>query len=110
MARLSLGPTQSTTTVLLRSTKRQGRTCNPDPSSRRLAVGDPLELLGVLHSIERVVVIVVPLLMMTLRILELSTGRERAPTESQMMTVQMMKRRLRRRRHLQFSTHLREDS
>jgi hypothetical protein len=37
--------------------------------------------------------------MMTLRITELSIGRERAPTESQMMAIKMM-RRLRRRRHL----------
>jgi len=44
--------------------------------------------------------VAVPLLMkMTLRIIELSIGRGRAPIESQMMmTVMMMSRRLRRRR------------
>jgi hypothetical protein len=48
-----------------------------------------------------VVVIAAPLLMMmTPRIIELSTGRERALTESQMMIVLMMRRRLRSRRHL----------
>ena len=98
-------------TVLLRSTRKQSRIFTPLLVIKR-AVGGPLEQLGVLHITERVVMAATPLLMMTtLRITELRTGRERAPTESQMITVQMMRRRLsRRRRHLQFSTHLREDS
>ena len=92
----------------MRDTRRQDKRCILG-SVRRRAVGD---LLEVLHSTERVVMAVAPfLMMMTLRITELRTGRERASTESQMITVQMMRRRLRRRRrHLQFSTHLREDS
>jgi len=112
MARSSLVPRPSMTPeLLLRDTRRQDRRCILG-SVRRRAAGDLLELLEVLHSTERVVMAVAPfLMMMTLRITELRTGRERAPTESQMITVQMMRRRLsRRRRHLQFSTHLREDS
>ena len=75
---------------LWRNTRRQGRICILDLVSRsRAAAGDPLEPLGVLHSIERVVmVIAAPLLMMKLRIIELSTGKGRAlieiQTESQM--------------------------
>ena len=112
MARSSLVPRPSMTPeLLLRDTRRQDKRCILG-SVRRRAAGDLLELLEVLHSTERVVMAVAPfLMMMTLRITELRTGRERAPTESQMITVQMMRRRLsRRRRHLQFSTHLREDS
>jgi len=79
--------------LLLRGTRNQGRISTPGLVSRA-AAGDPLELLGVLHSTKRVVVKVAPLLiMMTLRITEFSTGRERALTESQMMIVQMMMRR-----------------
>ena len=113
MARSSLVPRPSMTPeLLLRDTRRQDRRCILG-SVRRRAAGDLLELLEVLHSTERVVMTAAPLLMMkTLRIIELRTGRERAPTENQMITVQMMRRRLRRRRrrHLQFSTHLKEDS
>ena len=101
MAGSSIGLRLSTIDLFLRNTRRQDRTCIPSLVSRsRLVAGDPLELLGVLHSIERVVVVAVPLLMMmTLRIIELSIGRGRAPIESQMMmTVLMMSRRLRRRR------------
>ena len=54
MARLSLGPRPSTTTVFLRGTRRS-RIFTPILVSRR-AAGDPLEPLGVLHSTERVVV------------------------------------------------------
>jgi hypothetical protein len=103
MAGLSLGPRLSTTNLLFRGTRRQSRTCILDSVSRsRAAVGDPQELLEVLHSIERVVMVAAPLLMMMrLRITELSIGRGRAPAESQiMMTVLMMSSRLRRRRHL----------
>ena len=61
----SLGPRLITTDLLLRNTRRQDRTCILGLVSRsRAAAGDPLELLGVLHSIERVVTVVVPLLMM----------------------------------------------
>ena len=83
MAGSSLGPRLSTTNLLLRNTRRQGRTCVPGSVSRsRATIGDPLEPLGVLCSIERMVMVAVPLLMMmTLRISELSTGKERALTE-----------------------------
>ena len=99
MARSSLVPRPSMTPeLLLRDTRRQDRRCILG-SVRRRAAGDLLELLEVLHSTERVVMVAAPLLlMMTLRITELRTGRERAPTESQMIIVQMMRRRLRRRR------------
>jgi hypothetical protein len=65
MVGLSLGPRLSTTNPLLRNTIRQGRTCILGSVSRsKAAVGDPLELLGVLHSTERAVMVAVPLLMM----------------------------------------------
>jgi hypothetical protein len=69
---------------LLRNTRRQGRTCILDLASQsRAAAGDPLEPLGVLHSIKRVVMVAAPLLMMmTLKTKKLSIGREGAPTES----------------------------
>jgi hypothetical protein len=94
--------------------KKARQDMHPRISQQEQAVaGDPLELLGVLHNIERVVMVAVPLLMMMrLKITELSTGRGRAPTKSQMMmTVLMLSKRLRRRRrrHLQFRTHLKED-
>jgi hypothetical protein len=97
---------------LLRGTRKPSRTFTPPLVSRRRATaGDPLEPLGVLHSTERVVMVtVVLLMMMRLKITELSQGRGRALIEVQMMTVVMMRRRLRRMRHFQFSTHLREDS
>jgi len=55
-----------------RNTRRQGRTCILDSvSGSKAAAGDPLEPLGVLHSIDRVVmVIAAPLPMMKLRITE----------------------------------------
>jgi hypothetical protein len=88
MAKLSLCPRPSTIEQLLRNTRRQGRTCIPDLASRsRAAAGDPLETLGVLHSIKRVVMVAAPLLMMTLKTTELSIGREGALTKSQMITV-----------------------
>jgi hypothetical protein len=97
----------------LRNTRRQDRTCIQDSVRRnRAAAGDPLELLGVLHSTRRVVMVIAAphLMMMRLKITELSTERGRALIESQMMMIVLiMNRRLRRRRHLQFSTHLRED-
>jgi len=65
MAGLSLGLRLSMTDLLLRNTRRQDMTCIPSLVSRsRAAAGHALELLGVLHSIERVVTVVVPLLMM----------------------------------------------
>ena len=92
MARSSLVPRPSMTPeLLLRDTRRQDRTCIPDLVSRsRVAVGDPLEPLGGLYSIERVVmVLAAPLLMMKLGIIELRTGKGRAlieiQTESQMV-------------------------
>ena len=66
MAGLSLGLRLSMTDLLLRNTRRQDMTCIPSLVSRsRAAAGDPLELLGVLHSTERVAMVtVVPLLLM----------------------------------------------
>ena len=65
MAGSNLGLRLGMTDLLLRNTRRQDMTCIPSLVSRsRAAAGDPLELLGVLHSIERVVMVVVPLLMM----------------------------------------------
>jgi hypothetical protein len=43
-------------------------------------------------------------------ITELNQGRGRALTEVQTMMTVVMRRRLRRKGNLQFSTHLREDS
>ena len=91
MARSSLVPRPSTITVLLRGTRRQSRTFTLALVNRR-AVGDPLVQLGVLHSTETVVMIVVPLLMMIQMILELSLGRGRALIEGQVMIAQMMMR------------------
>ena len=70
---------------LWRNTRRQGRTCIPDLVSKSRAVaGDPLEPLGALHSTERVVMLIAaPLLVMKLRIIDLSTGKGRALTETQ---------------------------
>ena len=96
MAGSSPDPRLNTTNLRSRNTRRQGRTCILGSISRsRAATGDLLELLGVLHSAERVaMVIVVPLLMMMrLKITGLSQGRGRAPIESQMMTVVMTRRR-----------------
>ena len=107
MADSSHGLRLSMTDLLLRNTRTQGRTCILGLVSRsRAAVGDPLELLGVLHSIGKAVMVAVYLLMMMrLKITELSIGRGRALIENQMtMIVLMMSRR-----HLQFNTHLRED-
>jgi hypothetical protein len=89
-------------TVPLRGIRRQSRTHLIGLVSRsRAAAGKPSRATRGAHSTKRVVVTAAPLLMMmTLRIIELSTGRERALTESQMMIVLMMRRRLRRRRHL----------
>jgi hypothetical protein len=74
---------------LSRSTKRQDRTCILGSVSRTKAVaGDPLELLGVLHSTERVEMVLAPLasllMMMRLKTIELSIGirRERALIET----------------------------
>ena len=80
----SLGPSIGMI-QLWRNTRRQGKACIPDSVSRSRAVaGDPLEPLGALHSIERVVmVIATPLLVMKLRITDLSTGKGRALTETQ---------------------------
>jgi len=66
MAGSSLDPRLNMINPRLRNTRRQGRTCIPDlVSSSRAAAGDPLELLGVLHSTERVAMVtVVPLLLM----------------------------------------------
>ena len=86
MARSSLGPRPGMTTMFLRGTRKRSRTFTLASVSRR-AAGGPLEPLGVLHSIERVVVIAAPLLMMTLMIIGLSQGRERAQTEGQMVIV-----------------------
>ena len=79
----SIGPRLSMTGLRLRNTRRQDRTCIPDSVSRsRAAARDPLEPLGGLHSTERVVmVIAAPLLVMKLRIIELSIGRGRALIE-----------------------------
>jgi hypothetical protein len=96
---------------LLRGTRKPSRTFTPPSvSSSRAPAGDPLEPLGVLHSIGRVVMVTAArlLMMMRKRITESSQERERALIEIQMMIVVM--RRLRRKRHLHFSTHLREDS
>ena len=50
----SLGPRLNTTGLRLRNTRRQGSTSIPDSVRRsRAAAGDPLELLGVLHSTKR---------------------------------------------------------
>ena len=80
-----------------RNTRRQGRTCILDSVSKsRAAAGDPLEPLGALHSIERVVmVIAAPLLVMKLRIIDLSIGKGRALIETQIES-QMMVIALRR--------------
>ena len=87
MARLSHGPRLSMIILLLRCTKNQGRTSTLGLMSRA-AAGDPLELLGVLHSTERVEMVAAPLLMMMrLKTIELSIGRERALTETQMLIV-----------------------
>jgi hypothetical protein len=52
-----------------------------------------------------------PLMMMRLKITELSIGRGRALVTLMMIVLMMMSRRLRRmRRFLHFSSHLREDS
>jgi hypothetical protein len=72
---------------LLRSTKRQDRTCIlGSVSGTRAVAGDPLELLGVLHSTERVEMVPAPLasllMMMRLKTIELSIGRERALIET----------------------------
>ena len=99
---MSLDPRPSMIIMPLRSTRKQSRIFTLVLVIKG-AVGGPLEQLEVLHSTERVVMAATPLLMMTtLRITELRTGRERAPIESQMKTVQMMRRRRlkRRRRHL----------
>ena len=49
----SLGLWLSTTDLLLRNTRRQGRTCILGSVIRsRATTGDPLKLLGVLHSTE----------------------------------------------------------
>ena len=82
---------------LWRNTRRQGKTCIPNSVSRsRVVAGDPLEPLGALHSTERVVmVLAAPLLVMKLRITDLSTGKGRALTESQIES-QMMVIALRR--------------
>ena len=54
MVGLSLDPRLNTTNLLLRNIRRQGRTCILDTVSRsRVAAGDSLELLGVLHSTKR---------------------------------------------------------
>ena len=54
MAGSSIGLRLSTIDLFLRNTRRQDRTCIPSLVSRsRLVAGDPLELLGVLHDIER---------------------------------------------------------
>ena len=98
MARSSLGQRPSMITMLLRGTRKQSRIFTLDLVSRVVA-GDPPEPLGLLLSTDMTMVTAAPLLMMTLRIIELRLGRERAPIEDQMMTVQMMSRRL-RRRHL----------
>jgi hypothetical protein len=70
----------------------------------------PSRATRVLHSIGRVVMVTAArlLMMMRKRITESSQERERALIEIQMMIVVM--RRLGRKRHLHFSTHLREDS
>ena len=70
-------------TMLLRSTRKQSRIFIP-LLVIKVVVGDQLEQLGVLHSTKRVVMVAAPLLMMMmrLRITELSIGTERAPTES----------------------------
>ena len=88
MARSSLGPRQSMVTVLLRNTRKQSKIFIP-LLVIKVAAGDLLKQLGVIHNIERVaMVIAAPLLMMmTLRITELSIRRERAPIKSQMMTI-----------------------
>jgi len=57
------GPRPNMIILLLRGIRNQGLISTPGLVSRA-AVGDPLELLGVLHSIERVVMVVVSLLMM----------------------------------------------
>ena len=95
MAGSSLDQRLNMTNLRLRNTRRQGRTCILGSVSRsRVAAGDLLELLGVLHSTERVEMVAVPLLMMMrLKIIGLSQGRGRAPIESQMMTMVMMMRR-----------------
>jgi len=82
---------------LWRNTRRQGKTCILDLVSRSRAVaGDPLEPLGVLHSIDRVVMeLAAPLLVMKLRITDLSIGKGRALTETQIES-QMMVIALRR--------------
>jgi len=50
----SLGPRLNTIGLRLRNTRRQGSTSIPDSVRRsRAAAGDPLELLGVLHSTKR---------------------------------------------------------
>ena len=90
MASSSLGPRLSMIGLRLRNTRRQGRTCIPDSVGRsRAAAGDPLELLGVLHSTGRVVIVIAApyLMMMRLKIIELSIGKGRAPTETQMLAV-----------------------
>ena len=89
MAGSSLGPRLSTTYLLLRNTRRQDRTCIPGLVSKsKTTARDPLDLLGVLHSTERVEMVAAPLLMMMrLKTTELSLGRERALTETQMLTI-----------------------
>ena len=93
------GPRLSMIILLLRGTRNQGKISTPGFVSRA-AVGGLLEQLGVVHSIERVVMAAAPLLMMMrLRIIGLSQGRERALIEAQMLIAWMMSRIL-RRRHL----------
>ena len=74
---MSLGPSIGMI-QLWRNTRRQDRKCILDSVSRsRTVAGDPLEPLGALHSTERVVmVIAAPLLVMKLRITDLSIKKE----------------------------------
>ena len=97
MVGLSHGLRPKMITMLLRSTRKQSRIFIP-LLVIKVVVGGQLEQLGVLHSTERVeMVTAAPLLMMMrLRIIELSTGRERAMTEAQILIAQMMSKRLRR--------------
>ena len=82
-----------------RNTRRQGRTCITDLVSRsRAAAGHSLELLGVLHSIEREIA-VLPLTQIQ-RSIDWSPEieRGRALIEVLMVAAQMMSKRLRRSR------------
>ena len=73
MARLILGLRLNMTYLLLRSARKPSRTHLASPVSwSRAAARDPLEPLGVVQSIERVVMVTVAplLMMMKLRIIE----------------------------------------